>query len=155
MSTSMKLLDLIEINKECFSAQERQVMQHSFVRVKDDSIDILLPVRLSSLMKDEMFKVEFAETIRNHLNIEKSIGYFCWIESSITALSPSGYDFSQLTRAVIANSKLFWDVDWVKIVCEPDVYNLALGETVKREIKEALECYSDFSLSVLLIQCKK
>lgn len=154
MALPVKLNCMVDFPVGDLNVRQLSAISKCYGRLTDDSLAVLMPLCEIDNFIDESFKVDFASLLKKVFLVNR-VTYAPWSELAIVALAASSYNFSQISRAVISNSNLFWGDGFVKLVCKEDVFNLALGAGVKKEINDSVSQLCSGMQPVLNIQCKK
>lgn len=121
------------------------------VSVKEDVLTLFMPLSYYDLMCN---KPEHLAVINSQLKEEFDLAHVEFKPwhglASKELLCFERSQNTQLTRAVLSRSNLFWDKEGVRLVVAKSMYNNALGEFVKSQVRDAVEEISKFKLEVFI-----
>lgn len=146
MGCAMKLNRLEQV----FDPKVLPKRSTGLVRVNDESevVKLYFPLSCYSCAANE----DVLEGLKN-LYPGRPVEFGFWHGPAHLELACS-VDFGQLTRAVLNRSEVFWNMDGVTIIVDRALFNISLGDFVRKQIKSAVAEVSGAELKVI-IQCKK
>lgn len=142
-------MKLRESGKTCLYNNNRFDLSDCRFSVKDDSLTLFMPLNFYGLMCNQKEDVGIiCEELRGVFNVG-AVVVKPWHGIGSVELCVDDRDyFTQLTRAVLCRSNLFWDKDGVRLVVAKNMYNNALGDFVKGQIRKGVEEVAGFKLEI-------
>jgi hypothetical protein len=119
--------------------------------VKEDAVTLFMPLSYYDLMcnKEKEINIISSELVEEFGVV--SVEFKPWHGlASQELLCINKTHITQLTRAVLSRSNLFWDKEGVRLVVAKSMYNNALGSFVKNQIKAEVEEVSGFKLEIFI-----